>query len=58
MAGSGTGLKLVAGNVLFIRAAGEVVPSVVQWDKDPVLSLQWLGSLQSHGFDPQHDTVG
>ena len=26
--------------------------SMVQWVKDPTLSLQWLGSLLWHGFDP------
>ena len=25
---------------------------VVQWVRDPVLSLQWLGSLLWHGLDP------
>ena len=25
---------------------------MVQWVKDPVLSLQWLRSLPWHGFDP------
>ena len=25
---------------------------VAQWVKDPVLSLQWLGLVPCHGFDP------
>ena len=33
-----------------LKASG--VPSVAQWVKDPVLSLQQLGSLLRCGFDP------
>ena len=34
------------------------VPTVVQQVKDPVLSLQQLGSLMRRGFDPRPGTVG
>ena len=34
------------------------VPAVAQWVKDPALSLQWLGLLLKHGFDPQPGAAG
>ena len=38
------------------RASG--VPSVAQWVKELVLSLQQLGSLRRNVYDPQPSAVG
>ena len=34
------------------------IPVMVQWAKDPALSLQWLGSLQKQEFNPQPSIMG
>ena len=34
------------------------VPTVAQWVKDLVLSLQWLRLLLRHRFNPQPSTMG
>ena len=43
---------------LAVKKSHYGVPTVAQWVKDLVLSLQWLRSLLRHRFDPQPGTVG